>query len=213
MRIILALVIAAAGARADPIAVDTAAAPVTPRSNIGVSLALGGGLSGFAGSEMKDITNVGGAWEVRVAFGTRLLLAGELAYVGTRRNMHLTGVSGATPGETPHVFSNAIEGDLRAQYPFLSGAWLIEPFAFGGLGYTHMGVDATVPTDSRIRTTGDDLLVVPFGAGVIAGWNRVLLEARFTWRQAFDEDLLARADGSIASLSNWSAGATVGYEF
>jgi hypothetical protein len=73
-------------------------------------------------------------------------------------------------------------------------------------------VDATVPAGSPIGTS-DDILVVPFGGGVAASWNGLLLEGRFTYRATFYEDLLKKSDGSTASLANWSVGGLVGYEF
>jgi hypothetical protein len=212
--LLFALAIAAAGAvRAHSIAGDVAYGARIPPTQIGISLGLGGGVTNFAASEMTDVANVGGTWEVRATVGTRLFLAGEVAYVGSRRNIDLTGVTGSSAGETPHIFTHGIEGTARVQYPYLTGSWLVEPFAFGGLGWTHLGVDASVSPTSAIRTTSDDILVVPFGGGLSAAWNGLLFEGRFTYRPAFNEDLLRKPDGTIASLSNWSVGGLVGYEF
>jgi hypothetical protein len=159
---------------------------------------------------MGDASSVGGTWEVRATVGTRHYLAGEAAYVGSRRNLNIGGVAGAA-GESPHMFSHGLEAALRAQYPYLVGNWILEPFAFGGLGWSHVGVDGIVST-SQVSDS-NDLLVVPMGAGFSANWNRFVLEARFTYRSTFNDDLLVNADGSKASLSNWSTGALVGYEF
>ena len=201
----------AATVRANPIAAEIGEQARTPPSRIGVSLGLGGGVTNFTSSEMTSAVDVGGAYELRATFGTRLFLAGEVAYVGARRNVGLSGVSGA-PGEAPHVFSNGVEGVLRAQYPSLKGKWLLAPFAFGGLGYTHYGVDGVVAAGSNLATS-DDVLAVPFGAGVMAAWNGLVLEGRFTYRAIFDEDLVTRADGTAVSMDNWSAAALIGYEF
>lgn len=56
------------------------------------------------------------------------------------------------------------------------------------------------------------MLVVPFGGGISAAWNKLFLEGRFTYRPVFNENLLVRS-GTAASLNNWSAGALIGYEF
>ena len=205
--------IAAAGvARADPTTGDVSVRTRIPASQIGVSLGLGGSATGFTSSEASDVTSVGGGYELRSTIGTRLPVAAEIAYVGWRRDIALPGVTGTSAGETPHMFSNGIEGAARIQHPFSSGSWLIEPFAFGGLGWSHIGVYATLPASSPMSTS-DDVLVVPFGAGVGAGWNGLMFEARFTYRATFSEDLLKKADGTTASLNNWSVGGLVGYEF
>lgn len=210
--ILIAAIVAAGAVRADPTAGDvTVAGARVPPTRIGVSLGLGGGVTNFTSSEMTDVSDVGGAWELRATVGTRLFFAGEFAYVGTRRNVTLLGVNGH-PGEKPHVFSNGLEAAARVQYPYLTGNWLLEPFAFGGVGWNHIGVDAIVGANSPMRTS-DDVLVMPFGAGISAAWKGVFVEARFTYRPAFNEDLLTKNDGTVASLTTWSTGALVGYEF
>ncbi|MGZ6142790.1 MAG: hypothetical protein ACXWLM_05605 [Myxococcales bacterium] len=192
---------------------EVVAGPRAPVSEIGIGFGIGGGATNFIASEMTDVTDPGPGWDVRAVIGTRLPVAGEVAYVGTRRNLHLASVSGSSAGETPHIFSHGFEAAARLQYPYVAGKWLVEPFAFGGVGYSHLGIDGVVAANSTIRTTSDDVLVVPFGAGITAGWNSVLFEARFTYRAAFNQDLLEKPDGSFASLNNWAAGATLGYEF
>jgi len=205
----LAMTLATGAAVADPIAGDTSSAQTVP-SRIGVTLGLGGGVTDFTGTTMSDASSVGGTWEVRATVGTRRYIAAEAAYVGSRHNLSMPGVGG-NPGESPHVFSHGLEGALRAQYPIPAGDVVLQPFAFGGIGWTHLGVDGLVAT-SQVRDS-NDLLVVPMGAGVSANWNRFVLEARFTYRQTFNDDLLVNPDGSKANLSNLSTGALVGYEF
>jgi len=206
----LALALAGGAAVADPIAADGGSAQTFPPSRIGVTFGLGGGVTDFTGATMSDASSVGGTWEVRATAGSRRYIAVEAAYIGSRRNLNIPGVGG-NPGESPHVFSHGLEGTLRAQYPVPAGNVVLQPFAFGGIGWTHLGVDGLVAT-SQVHDS-NDLLVVPMGAGVAANWNRFVLEARFTYRQTFNDDLLVNPDGSKASLSNWSTGALVGYEF
>jgi hypothetical protein len=206
----LALALAGGAAVADPIAGETGFAQTAPPSRIGVTLGLGGGVTDYTRSTMNDASSVGGTWELRATVGTRKYIAAEAAYVGSRRNLNIGGVTG-TPGESPHVFSHGLEAALRAQYPVFAGDFIVEPFAFGGIGWSHVGLDGLVST-SQVRDSSD-LLVVPMGAGIAANWNRFVLEARFTYRSTFNDDLLVNADGSKASLSNWSTGALVGYEF
>ncbi|HZR07242.1 MAG TPA: hypothetical protein VFA79_01590 [Myxococcales bacterium] len=207
--IALALGLASAG-RTDPIAPEvTAPGARMPGTSIGISLGVGGGVTNYTGSEMSNAAGVGGAYELRATIGTRLFLAGEVAYIGSRRNIDTSNVNGVFGG-SPHIFSNGLEGALRVQVPMYAGAWMIEPFAFGGLGWTHFGTDEVI-SSSELKSS-DDVLVVPFGGGISAAWNGLFLEGRFTYRPVFNEDLMVRA-GNTASLNNWSAGALVGYEF
>ncbi len=210
---LLAVSLGAASAANAQLTTEVVAPSRAPISQIGIGIGLGGGVNDFVSTEMTNATDPGLAWDVRTVIGTRLPIAGEVAYVGTRRVANVAGVTGSTAGETPHIFSHGIEAAARVQYPYLTGRWLVEPFAFGGLGWTHYGVDASVAPTSTIRTTSDDVLVVPFGGGVAAAFDHFMLEGRFTYRATFNNDLLAKPDGTIASLNNWSAGATVGYEF
>src|SRR4051794_37840991 len=83
----LALVLVGGAAVADPIAGETAIAQTVP-SGIGVSVGLGGGVTDFPHTTMGDASSVGGTWEVRATVGTRHYLAGEAAYVGSRRNLN-----------------------------------------------------------------------------------------------------------------------------
>jgi len=207
--IALALALGSA-ARADPIAPEvTAPGARMPGTSIGISLGVGGGVTNYTGSEMSNAAGVGGAYELRATIGTRLFLAGEVAYIGSRRSIDTSNVNGVFGG-SPHIFSNGLEGALRVQVPMYAGAWMIEPFAFGGLGWTHFGTDEVI-SSSELKSS-DDVLVVPFGGGISAAWNGLFLEGRFTYRPVFNEDLMVRA-GNTASLNNWSAGALVGYEF
>ena len=210
---VTALALVIPGAARAQLTTETAATPSEPACQLGIGLGLGGGVNNFVASEMTNATDVSPAWEVRAVAGTRLPIALEVAYVGTRRVANVAGVSGAAAGETPHIFSHGIEGAARVQYPYLTGRWLVEPFAFGGFGWTHYGVDASVAPTSTVRTTGDDVLVVPFGAGVTAAFEHFMVEGRFTYRATFNQDLIAKPDGTIANMSNWQAGATIGYEF
>ena len=64
------------------------------RNGIGVSL--GGGVAGFTQDDMRDTTDDGGAWGVRVAFGTRSLFGVEAEYIGSAQNINALGLDNAT---------------------------------------------------------------------------------------------------------------------
>jgi hypothetical protein len=98
---------------------------------------------------------------------------------------------------------------LRLQYPYEAGAWLVEPFAFGGIGWSRLSLEDGPP---GVRGD-DDVGVVPFGAGLTLGYRGLLVDARFTYRATFDEDLALAAAGGDADLQGWAVGASIGYEF
>ena len=174
-----------------------------PREQVtpyGAYVLLGGGVTDFADEDVKDRFDVGGTWDARVGIGNRFYVGGELAYVGSALK---------AIGSGSDLVTNGAEAVLRLQYPIASGSWLVEPFAFGGIGWSHLSVQDAAPgvEDS------DDAGVVPFGGGITVGYDRLLLDARFTYRTTFDEDLpLAVGDGP-ASLERWAVSGSVGYAF
>lgn len=178
-----------------------------PYTWYGATLGIGGGVSNFAASEARQYAGVGGRWEVRAAVGTRLHAGVEAAYVGSVHGFNAPGVErGAT------LLNHGVEGALRVHHQFLRGAWLVEPFAFGGLGWSHLHVSGAVSGSSPVHAT-DNVMVVPLGAGISLVHEGLLFEGRFTWRQTFNETLVTTADGSSAKLNSWALGVLLGYEF
>ncbi len=162
---------------------------------------VGGGVNDFTKSELRDRFDVGGAWELRLGVGSRFYVGAEAAYVGAM-----------SPGKGagPDLLANGAEGVVRVQYPWTAGAWLVEPFAFGGLGWSHLELRDAPAT---VAQKDDDVGVVPFGGGVTLGYGRFLLDARFTYRTSFSEDLPLGAGGAKPDLQRWAVTAAVGYEF
>jgi hypothetical protein len=161
---------------------------------------LGGGVTEFSKSATSDRFDTGGAWDVRLGIGNRYWVGAEAAYVGAALN-----ASG--PGSDLRM--NGVEGVIRLQYPYSAGRWLVEPFAFGGLGWSHVALNHAAPG----LKDGDDVGVVPFGGGVTVAYDHFLVDARFTYRTSFNEDLVLAANQSAANLERWSVGASVGFEF
>jgi hypothetical protein len=166
----------------------------------GTYFLLGGGVTDFTGDSVKDRFDVGGSWDLRLGIGSRSYVGAELAYVGTLRQ---------ASGSDSDLLSNGAEAILRLQYPYATGTWRVTPFAFGGIGWSRVSLRDAEPgiPDS------DDVGVVPFGAGLTLGYGRFLVDARFTYRTGFDEDLALAAGERPASLEQWGVGASVGYEF
>ncbi len=154
----------------------------------------------FTEDAVKDRFDVGGTWDLRLGFGSRFYVGGELAYVGSALGADGTGSD---------LLSNGAEAVVRVQYPYVTKGWLVEPFAFGGIGWSNLSLRDAAPG----LKDSDDVGVVPFGAGVTVGHGHLLLDARFTYRTSFDEDLALAVGEGPASLERWAVGASVGYEF
>ncbi len=169
-------------------------------SPLGPYLLLGGGVTDFTDRAVRDRYDVGGTWDVRVGVGRGSFLGVEAAYVGSAL---------AAKGSGFDLLGNGAEGVVRLQVPYATGSWLLEPFVFGGIGWQRMSLrDAPAGVKDR-----DDIGVVPFGGGVTAGYGRWLLDARFTYRTGFSEDLPLAPGATAANLDGWAVNAAVGYSF
>jgi hypothetical protein len=58
----------------------------------GLSLTAGGGVAGFTDADMRDTADVGGLWDVRAAFGTKMPLAIEAGYQGSAQGIQAIGL-------------------------------------------------------------------------------------------------------------------------
>ena len=170
-------------------------------TSYGEYVLVGGGVTNYFDGALKDRVDTGGTWDLRLGLGSRFFLGGELAYVGSARSAGALG---------RNLVTNGAEGVLRVQYPYVAGRWMLTPFGFGGAGWTHFDVHGA---RAAAQKDSDDVLVVPLGGGVALAHDQILLDARFTYRQTFDESLIQAADGTAASLKSWAVTASVGYEF
>jgi hypothetical protein len=177
--------------------------PVLPE---GLSLQLGGGVTAFSREEARDVLGTGAYWDLRAAYGTRSFLGAELAYTGSAREID------AGSGDAA-LIGNGAEATVRGNLPLALGDFRLTPFAFGGVGWTYF----QKYEDSGVTVSGmkDDAhaLTIPFGAGVGLNYGRLALDARFTYRPVFDDDLVTAQGGKdTVDLQNWAVGLTVGYE-
>jgi hypothetical protein len=169
-------------------------------SPLGEYVLVGGGVTDFTEDAVKNRFDMGGAWDLRLGIGSRVFVGGEVAYVGWLR---------AADGAGSDLLSNGAEAVVRLQYPYATGSWLVEPFVFGGIGWNHVSLRDAAPG----LEDSDEIGVVPFGGGVTLGYNRLLFDARFTYRTSFDDDLALAATEGPADLEQWGVTAAVGYEF
>lgn len=175
----------------------------------GMSISAGGGVADFRGDDIDDLTDVGGSWDARLAFGTRLPVGFEAAYVGTAQDIQALGLD-----DDAVLVSNGAEGLVRLNIAPFAG---VSPFVVGGLSYLRYSVANDSFNNSAVKDE-DDVVAVPLGAGISAalGDSGVLLDARFTYRMTFDEELLIPTTANAnpdQGLSNWAISARIGYEF
>jgi opacity protein-like surface antigen len=177
-----------------------ATVPVAPE---GLGFQLGGGVTGFSREATRDQFGTGGYWDARVVYGTRSWLGAELAYVGSAREAQLSG--------GPQLMGNGAEAALRGNLPLQVGQLRLSPFVFAGLGWTYY---SAIDDEIGSNIKDGNALTIPYGAGLSGSYRGFTLDARFTYRSVFDDDLVQKpgAAGEFADLQNWAAGITLGYE-
>jgi hypothetical protein len=178
-----------------------------PPSGIGVALMAGGGVTDFIGGNMQSNTNLAGFWDVRLVAGTRTYLGVEASYVGAAQTIHGLGLT-----QNGTLIRNGVEGALRLNGPFAARGVLLEPYAFGGVGWAHYHVSDTDVALSDVNRH-DDVMTVPVGAGFGVGYHGFVADVRFTYRPTFGDSLLSGTASANASLTTWATGAQVGWEF
>jgi hypothetical protein len=170
---------------------------------IGAGVLLGGGYEDFTYSQVRNMTGAAGAWNARVVAGTRQYVGLEAAYVGSARSVEVLGLS-----TDSNLVSNGFEGAFRVNIPVVRGQSLIEPFGFVGLGWQHYSLTNVVTNTSDLADK-DDVMTVPYGGGLEFSYAMFMADARFTYRQTYDNDLV-RTGGK---LNTWGLGGQIGVEF
>ena len=173
----------------------------------GFSLSAAGGLSVFSRSSARDFLNTGGTWEARGLLGTRTLIGVEAAYLGSANGLDAPG------GINRTLYGHGFEGDLRLNFMrnhltrARGGAAGLQPYVLGGFGWTHYHLSNDFSTASI--SSSDNVMQLPVGGGLSYYFpNHILLDARFTYRFAFSDNLI---QGS--SLDNYGVTARLGGEF
>lgn len=175
----------------------------TAPSLVGITVTGGGGVTDFAEDFARGFTDVGGSWNVRVGVLTRFLISAELSYVGSAQSIDAAGLD-----NDAILLSNGAEMDLRLN--ILPG--MIQPYVFGGVGYRHYNITNTATNTSAIQNS-DDIGMVPVGGGLMFRIDAFILDARGTFRWAFDDQMLTRPTGSGIGMSTWEGSLNAGVEF
>lgn len=188
-------------------------APPPPRplrERVGTAIEVGGGVANFTGGEAANRTDLGGYWDVRAVAGMRHIVGFEAAYAGSAQGITSLGLD-----QNAMLVKNGVEGDLRLNAPFKTRTALLSPYAFGGLGYSRYNLANTTNASTSDMRSSDDIMTLPLGGGVAASSNGFVVDARFTYRMTYFNDLFqtGATDGRHGDLNSWTLGANVGYEF
>jgi hypothetical protein len=170
---------------------------------VGGGILLGGGFEDFTNGTLKNMTSNGGFWTGRLVAGTRQFIGLEAAYIGSAR-----GITALGANSDARLVSNGAEGALRVNIPIAQGRSLIEPFGFVGLGWQHWNVTNANIATSDLSGTKDNVMTVPYGGGLEFGYGALLVDARFTYRQTYYNNLVPGGN-----LNTWGAGGQIGVEF
>jgi hypothetical protein len=178
-----------------------------PLSSFGMTLAAGGGLTDFTSSGAREVTDLGGAWDIRMAFRTRRLLGFEISYIGGANVVHSLGLDTTAT----KLIRNGVEGAMRLNAPFYVKDTLLEPYFAGGLGWNGYRITNVETATASVSPSGQNTLAVPIAAGFLAGYKGFVADFRGTFRPTFGQTTL-RGAGDTA-LTNWDVGGMIGFEF
>ena len=178
----------------------------TPVSRIGLTILAGGGVTDFTQGTTRDATGLGGSWDVRVIIATRHWIGFEASYIGSANPIRGLGLSGNSK-----LVRNGIEGALRVQAPLRRQCVLLEPYMLAGAGWNAYRVTNIDSSTASVAKNSDNTLVLPFGVGFMVGYKGFVADLRYTIRPTYRQTLLA--DQGTAGLTNWDAGAMIGFEF
>jgi hypothetical protein len=187
--------------------------PVTqrwqPASGFGMAILAGGGVTDFTQGNTRDVTGTGGAWDVRMAFGTRRWVGVEASYIGGSNSIHNLGVA----NNSTNLIRNGFEGSLRLNAPLYAKDTLLEPYAAAGLGWNNYRVtnyNATLSSAS-VSGTSDSTFSIPLAVGFAVGYKGFVGDLRGTYRPTYSQTVFTTETST--ALTNWDFGGMLGYEF
>ena len=173
----------------------------------GSSVTFGGGGFLYTAGDTRDITNTGGSWDLRFTFGTRLPVALELAYIGGLTDIDTVGI----PDEAL-LLGNGAEAAVR--WNILPDEAL-QPYVMTGIAFRHYEL-VRQQFNTSIVGEDDNVYEVPVGIGFALRYRAMVVDLRFQYRHAFDNELFtltAATMGDEYELHTADAQLKVGFEF
>jgi len=172
--------------------------------DVGYVLGIGGGVSDFAHSVMRNTTGTGGSWDARLTIGTRSYLALEGSYIGSAQSIQRVGLS-----HDATLYGNGVQAALRINW-ITHGS--VQPFFYGGAAYRFYSVSTSTNLSDVAEST--NVFELPAGVGIAAYFGSVAIDVRGEYRFAWSsDDLIPELANSNRGLDRWNFGGNVGYEF
>jgi hypothetical protein len=178
-----------------------------PLSGFGMTLAGGGGVTDFTRGSTRDVTQIGGSWDVRLAFETRRLLGFEISYIGGANAIHGLG----SDNNNATLIRNGIEGAARLNAPVYVKDTILEPYVAAGVGWNGYRITNVTTATASVSPTNENTLSVPLAVGFAVGYKGFIADARYTIRPTYKQTTLI--GGGSSALTNWDVGGMLGYEF
>jgi hypothetical protein len=169
----------------------------------GIGVSIGGGVSGFTDDSMRDTTDDGGEWDVRVTMGLRLPIALEASYIGSAQSIDALGLD-----SDAILVGNGLQGALRVNLLDFN----VQPFVYGGLAWRRYSL-ANESFNTSDVANEDDVLEVPVGVGVAWKYKGFMLDARGEFRWASQEDMIPDARLGNTDMHRYGASANLGFAF
>lgn len=170
----------------------------------GTAISVGGGVVVFTDDAMRDFADTGGGWEARVVAGTRRRLAVEAAYTGAAQSVDALGLDSSAL-----LVGTGLE--LLGRFNAMTTEW--QPYVVAGVGWRRYDVTNADFNTSSVSDE-DNLVEIPFGAGVAYRYRGFVADLRTMVRLAFEEDLVnAPSDATSTRLHTWGVNLTGGWEF
>jgi hypothetical protein len=176
-----------------------------PASGVGIGFLVGGGLTNFTASTVRDATELGGAWDARLIFGTRSLIGLEAAYVGSVNDINAPGLSGDTK-----LIGTGVQGLARLN--LTTTAW--QPYLLGGAGWKHYALAGERFNVSNIRND-DNVVEIPMGLGLAFHNRGLMFDVRGLYNYAVNSNLFTNGNPGVdgpGDLHHWGARASLGFE-
>jgi hypothetical protein len=172
------------------------------RTRLGIALMVGGGISGFTATTLRDTTKDGGNWTARATMGLFGPLSAELSYIGSAQSIDALGI-----GDNAILVGNGAQAALRLN---LTGSQFIIPFVFGGFAWRHYTLTNTDTNTSDI-SGADNVYEVPAGAGLSTVARGVLVDLRAEWAYVGGADMVPNfTPGDDAAMHRWGVNLALG---
>jgi opacity protein-like surface antigen len=168
----------------------------------------GGGFINFSDRGTEDITNAGGTWMLRAAFGIATPIAIEGGYFGGAFPVHSIAGNGS-------VISTGLEVIGRVGYPIHRGLAFIVPYIGAGVGWNLYSLAGGLTTEETGIQGSDSTFTIPLAVGLGMGYEHLNFDLRFLYRPTYGDNMFddAITTGFDSGLSTVELSAMMGYRF